>query len=513
VKVIIDRPLTDQPSMRDATQPGIRQISWRADEPATLMMVEALDGGDPRRQVAKRDRVSLLRAPFTGQAEPFVETEMRFRGIQWLTPTMALLADGSAARARGRTFVIDPSKPNGGTPRLLWDLNVEDRYKNPGTFLTEWSTTAGRTVPVTSTDGRWRYLVGDGGSPQGDRPFLDRIDLATGTTERIWQSDAPYYEVAIGVLDRDAKRLLTRRETPTEWGQYFVRDVASKKLTKLTTLPDPEPFFADVKSELVTYTRDDGVKLSATLYLPPKYDKAKDGPLPFFLWAYPREFMSADAASQVTGSPYQFRRPTRQDHLLLLASGYGVLDNPTMPIVARSGKEANDDYIPQLVASAKAAVDKIVEMGVADRERIGIGGHSYGAFMTANLLAHSDLFKAGVARSGAYNRTLTPFGFQAEPRTYWEAPEIYDQMSPFRFANRIKEPILLIHGMNDNNQGTFPIQSERMYAALKGNGGNVRYVQLPLESHGYAARESRRHVLWEMQTWLDTYVKNPKPKM
>jgi dipeptidyl aminopeptidase/acylaminoacyl peptidase len=261
---------------------------------------------------------------------------------------------------------------------------------------------------------------------------------------------------------------------------------------------------------LLRYVREDGVPLSGTLYLPPGYDRTRDGRLPFFLWAYPAEFMSADAASQVVGSPYQFRRPNRQDHLLLLAAGYGILDNPTMPIVAQNGKEPNDTYNEQLVASAKAAIDKLVDLGVGDRDKMSVGGHSYGAFMTANLLAHSNLFKAGIARSGAYNRTLTPFGFQAEPRTYWEAPEIYNRMSPFNYADRIKEPILLIHGTHDNNQGTFPMQSERMFAAIKGNGGNVRYVQLPLESHGYIARESRRHVVWEMVTWLDTHVKAAK---
>ena len=287
-------------------------------------------------------------------------------------------------------------------------------------------------------------------------------------------------------------------------------DMTTKALVRLTSLPDPEPFFSTVKGELITYKRDDGISLSGTLYLPPGYDKARDGRLPFFLWAYPAEFMSADAASQVVGSPHQFRRPSRQDHLLLLAAGYGILDNPTMPIVAQNGKEPNDTYNEQLVASAKAAIDKLADIGVGDRDKMSVGGHSYGAFMTANLLAHSDLFKAGIARSGAYNRTLTPFGFQAEPRSYWEAPEIYNRMSPFNYADKIKEPILLIHGTHDNNQGTFPVQSERMFAAIKGNGGNVRYVQLPLESHGYAAKESRRHVVWEMVNWLDTHVKKTK---
>ena len=513
VRTIYEKPLMElQPSMRDATIPGVRSISWRSDEPATLVLVQANDDGDPRKSVAKRDRVSLWRAPFTGTPQLFVETERRYGGIEWISPTLALLSDFTRAQPRIRTWAIDPSQPNGGTHRLLWDYNYEDRIQTPGDLVYTYDPRLDRNVPVASSDGRWHYLSGPGASRDstGDRPYLDRIDLRTGRTERLWQSAPPMYESFVGLLDGDARRAVIRRESPAQRPDFYAVDVRSKRLTRLTTLPDPSPFFSSVRGELVTYKRPDGVQLSATLYLPPGYDRAKDGPLPFFLWAYPQEFMSREAASQVEGSPFQFRRPMRQDHLLLLAAGYGVLDNPTMPIVGADGKEPNDQYVPQLVASAKAAIDYVVERGVADRDRVGVGGHSYGAFMTANLLAHSDLFRAGIARSGAYNRTLTPFGFQAEPRTYWQAPDIYNQMSPFQHADKIKEPILLIHGTHDNNQGTFPIQSERMFAALKGNGGNVRYVQLPLESHGYAAKESRRHVVWEMVNWLDTYVKPVK---
>ena len=290
-----------------------------------------------------------------------------------------------------------------------------------------------------------------------------------------------------------------------------MRDLAAANAAvRLTDFPDPAPQLAGVKPELVHYTRKDGIALSATLYLPPGYDKAQ-GPLPFLFWAYPQEFKSAAAASQVTGSPYTFTRPSGASHLFLLTQGYAILDDPKMPIVGEGDKEPNDTYVEQLVASAQAAVDKVVEMGLADRGRIAIGGHSYGAFMAANLLAHSDLFRAGIARSGAYNRTLTPFGFQAEERTFWKAPETYMAMSPFRWADRIKAPILLVHGMADNNTGTFPMQSERFYAALKGNGAKVRLVMLPAEAHGYRARESVGDCLAEMVTWLDTWVKKAPP--
>jgi dipeptidyl aminopeptidase/acylaminoacyl peptidase len=501
----------EAPSARDAVLPGIRLVSWRPDVPATLVMVEALDKGNPRNVVPKRDQISLLSEPFTGAAVPFVQTEYRYGGLTWVSSNTAFLVDRLSRGAKQRVWMIDPSLPNGGTPKLIWDRSSEDRYSDPGSWVLVTDTLTDRLVPLRSSDGRYLYLRGSGASPEGDRPFIDRFDLTTGKTERLWQSTAPTYEQVVQVVDRDANRIITQRESPTDPPNVFVRDLRNNSQVQITKLGDPAPYFANVKSQLITYTRADGVKLSATLYLPPGYDKSK-GRLPFFFWAYPREFQSANAASQLSGSPYQFKRPARQNYLMLLMHGYGVLDGPTMPIVGANGKEPNDTYIQQLVASAQAAVDKIVEMGIADRDRVGIGGHSYGAFMTVNLLAHSDIFRTGIAESGAYNRSLTPFGFQAEPRTYWEAPEVYNAMSPFNYANKINEPVLLIHGQRDDNSGTFPIQSERLFAAIKGNGGNVRYVQLPLEPHGYTARETQRHVLWEFINWLDKYVKNAPPR-
>src|SRR5687767_9487120 len=285
----------------------------------------------------------------------------------------------------------------------------------------------------------------------------------------------------------------------------------SGRSTALTEFKDPAPQFAGVTRELIKYKRADGVDLSATLYLPAGYDRSR-GPLPFLFWAYPQEFKTAAAAAQVRGSPHRFVRPQGASHLFLLTQGYGVLDDPAMPIVGEGTAEPNDTYIEQLVAGAKAAVDEVVRRGVADRERIAIGGHSYGAFMTANLLAHTDLFRTGIARSGAYNRTLTPFGFQAEERTYWEATDIYTKMSPFTYATRINEPILLIHGGADDNSGTFPVQTERFFAALKGAGATARYVVLPNEAHSYRARESTLHTLWEMSDWMDRYVKKAGPR-
>jgi dipeptidyl aminopeptidase/acylaminoacyl peptidase len=508
VRRVTDRALIEEMSIaRDATVPGPREATWRQDAPATLVWTEALDDGDPARPVERRDRLVTLEAPFAGEPRRLLDAGYRINDVVWANDGLALVFEGWWKSRRARAWAIAPATA-ATKPRLVFDLSSEDRYTDPGRFVTVPGP-LGTPVLLTTRDGKFAYLAGDGASPEGDRPFLDRIELATGKTTRLWRSQAPHYEYVVTVLDPDARRVITRRESVTEAPNYFLRDVRAGRSTALTEFKDPAPQFAGVARELIKYKRADGVELSATLYLPAGYDRTR-GRLPFLFWAYPQEFKSAAAAAQVRGSPYRFVRPQGASHLFLLTQGYGVLDDPAMPIVGEGAAEPNDSYIEQLVAGAQAAVDEVVRRGVADRERIAIGGHSYGAFMTANLLAHSDLFRTGIARSGAYNRTLTPFGFQAEERDFWKAQDTYMKMSPFTFAHRINEPVLMIHGEADNNSGTFPVQSDRMFAAIKGNGGVVRYVLLPSESHGYRARESVGHVLWEMVEWLDRYVKEGK---
>jgi dipeptidyl aminopeptidase/acylaminoacyl peptidase len=508
VKVVSDRVLQENiPRSADAVPAGPRAITWRTDMPATLVWAEAQDGGNPAFPVKTRDRLFLLDAPFAGKPVTLTDLEFRTRGVVWGRADLAVVTEGWSRTRRTRSWIVNPSRP-GAAGRLLFDRSSEDRYSDPGRFVTRPGL-GNAPVMLTSKDGKFAFLTGDGASDQGDQPFVDRIELATGKTLRLMHSEAPYYEQAVAILDPDLGRFITRRESASEPPNYFIRDLkkrGSQQLSQITRFQDPAPEFAGVTKQRITYSRPDGVQLSATLYLPAGYDKSK-GPLPFFFWAYPQEFRSAKAASQIVGSPYQFSRPSGASHLFLLLEGYGVLDGPTMPIVGEGDKEPNDTYVEQLVASAQAAVDKVVSMGVADPKRIGVGGHSYGAFMTANLLAHSHIFRAGIARSGAYNRSLTPFGFQNEDRSYWEAQDVYNRMAPFNYADKIKEPLLMIHGMADDNTGTFPIQSERMYAALKGLGTKVRLVLLPAEAHGYRARESIGHTLFEMTSWLDRYVK------
>jgi dipeptidyl aminopeptidase/acylaminoacyl peptidase len=507
IRRVADLPLADNvPITFDAVPTGPRRFGWRADAPAILTWVEALDGGDPRREAQHRDRMFVLDAPFAGEPRALITLEHRYAGTQWGRDDVTLVYSRWWNTRNERRYVVDPSQP-GAEPRLLLDRSYEDRYNDPGMPLTTTNPN-GRPLLLFSTDGESLFLAGEGASPRGSYPFLDRLHLGTGETTRLWQAQDPFYETVVTVLDRTGPTILTRRESATEPPNFFVRDLAAGTTTALTDFPDPAPQLAGVQRQLITYARPDGVALSATLFTPPGYDTTRDGPLPMLMWAYPREFRDADVAGQIDDSPNRFSRPGGTSHLFLLTQGYAILDGPTMPIVGEDDEEPNDTYVEQLVASAAAAVDKMVEMGVADRSRIGIGGHSYGAFMAANLLAHTDLFRAGIARSGAYNRTLTPFGFQAEQRSYWEAGDTYTRMSPFTYADRIKQPILLIHGEADNNSGTFPVQSERFYSALKGHGATARYVVLPHESHGYRARESVMHTLAEMVEWMDRYVKN-----
>jgi dipeptidyl aminopeptidase/acylaminoacyl peptidase len=499
VRTIADVPMGDIVPI-NGVMTGPRSYQWHPIEPATLVWVEALDKGDIKNKVPHRDRVMTLAAPFSGDPAEVAKTEYRYAGASWTDSGTIILSEADRATRTTRTWLLTS---NWAEPRKLWDRKQQDAYGNPGVPVRR----PGKGTVLQSGD--HIYLIGQGASPEGDRPFLDKLNLRTLATERLFRSDATTLESVVGLLDDGAAKVLTRAETRTVPPNYFVRDLAASTKQAVTNFPDPHPQITAAERTLVTYKRKDGVLLNGTIYLPPGYKKGER--LPMFMWAYPREFVDADAASQVTGSPNRYTSIGGASHLLLLTQGYAIFDGPTMPIIG-PGETANDTYVDQLVASAEAAVDKAVEMGIADRHRIGIGGHSYGAFMTANLLAHSDLFAAGVARSGAYNRTLTPFGFQAETRTFWEVPEIYARMSPFFNAHKINEPILLIHGEADDNSGTFPIQSERLYMALKGHGATVRYVTLPSEAHGYAARESVFHTVAETLNWLDKYVKNAKPK-
>jgi len=507
VKVLLEKPLIENsPRDYDAVLPGPRSFNWRADKPATIYWVEALDGGDFKNEMQYHDQVYMLQAPFTENPVKFIATEKRFAGIIWGKDDFALISEGSAKTKIRITSSFDPNDTQ-KAKRKIQESNSDDRYGNPGRFVMEQNI-YGKSVLMFADKGKSMFLSGDGASAEGDRPFIDKYDIKTRQTTRLWRSEAPYFETITSVLDIAKGLLLTNRQSVTEVPNFFIRNLKNGKLTQVTKFENPYPQLAGVTKELVKYKRKDGIDLSFTLYLPAGYNKMKDGPLPTLLWAYPREFNDATAAGQVSGSPFTFTRVNPASALVYVTQGYAVLMDAAFPIVGVAGSEPNDTYIEQLIADAEAAVNKAVEMGVTDPKRVAVSGHSYGAFMTANLLANTRLFAAGIAESGAYNRTLTPFGFQSERRSYWDAPDIYNGMSPFMKADKVKDPIMLIHGIADNNTGTFPVQSERFYAALKGFGATVRLVLLPAEAHSYAARETILHKHWEVLNWMNKYVKN-----
>lgn len=496
------QPVADNlPIAFDAVVTGRRNINWRPDQPATLYWAEALDQGNPATAAMVRDQLVQLPAPFTAAPDILMPLSFRFN-------TLLAAADGSLMiwerwwqDRNEKVWYLTTDR----APQLMWERSSEDRYNDPGMPLL---TTAANGQRLLRVEDGAIYLTAVGASPEGNRPFIDKRQLATGETRRLWRSEAPFYEFPFTLLP--SGKLLTQREAPDLPPDFYLRHLNSGELTALTQTPHPMPHTQGISRELINYQRADGIPMSATLFLPAGYQAERDGPLPTIIWAYPREFRSADAAGQVSDSPYRFNRISFWTPQFLAMQGYAVLDNATMPIVGEGDKEPNDTFIEQLILNAKAAIAAGVDRGVTDPSRVAIGGHSYGAFMTANLLAHSDLFKAGIARSGAYNRSLTPFGFQREQRTLWDDPELYIRMSPFFHAEKINTPMLLIHGSEDNNSGTFPMQSERLYQAIKGNGGTTRLVMLPLESHGYRARESVLHMLWETTAWLDEFVKNAK---
>lgn len=515
VHTMASLPLADRVPI-NGVPTGPRAFSWRATEPATLVWAEALDGGDWNVSVPFRDKIMLSKAPFKSPAVEVTRTQQRYIGFVWgEQPSVALMTEYDRNRHWTRSFIINVDDPQ-QKPRLLWDLSTDERYKNPG-FPVRRQLANGH--PVIRQDGDSIYLQGTGASPDGDRPFLDRLNLTTLKSERMFRSEKTCFERFLAFTGQDSNNFLTWHQSAADPPNAMLRTIGTaidppegeavfaSTSVAITHFPDPAPAVRAIKKRLVKYKRPDGLDLSFTLYTPPGY---KEGTrVPTILYAYPLDYADASAAGQVTGSEQTFTQ-LRQYRLLLLA-GYAIVDNAAFPIVG-DPKKAYDTYLEQLVADAKAAVDEAVRLGVADPDRIGVTGHSHGALMTANLVAHSDLFRAGVATSGAYNKSLTPFGFQNERRSVWEAPDVYMKVSPFFSADKIKTPLLLIHGMEDANPGTVPIQSSKLYEAIRGNGGTTRLVLLPHEPHWYTALESNEQLVYEMLSWFDKYVKNAPPR-
>ena len=506
IKTIADLPSSETtPSGYDNVQNVARAFDWKDDEPATITYAMPLDSGMMKKNIPSHDVVMALAAPFTGSPKELFKTSTRYIRTTWGDEHIALVTEMLRSKQQYKVSRYDASNNSLTT---LYQGNMTDAYTNPGSPVTT-KNKFNREVIATINKGQAILMNNTtGASPKGDLPYIASFDLNTKTNNIIWRSAEDNFEMVMEVIDFNNLKVITRRETEKEVPNYYIRSIKENNKIQITNFKNPYQSMEGVTKEKIKYKRKDGVDLTGDLYLPKGYDKTKDGPLPTLLWAYPREFTNAADASQIRGNQHKFTMLNWGSPIFYVTQGYAILDNAEMPIVATSAdKKPNDDFVNQLILNATAAIDKLVELGISDRNKIAVGGHSYGAFMTVNLLAHSNLFKAGIARSGAYNRTLTPFGFQNEERTFWQAKDLYLEMSPFAFADKIKTPLLMTHGEMDDNTGTFPINSERLYAAIKGHGGTVRFVYLPYEAHGYKGKENVLHLLWEQGRWLDKYLK------
>lgn len=505
-QVFYSKPLIEEiPKGFMACETGKRSIRWRADAGATLFWAEAQDGGDPDKEVEYRDHIYQLKAPFTADPVLLTQTTQRFSSISWATSEIAFAHDYWWNTRNTKTYLFNPSVP-AQAAKIIEDRNYQDRYSDPGRMVNKKNEFGRYIVDVNKNK---ISRIGEGFTKDGQFPFIDELDVYTQKKTRKYTSTyTDKLERIVQEFDAKKGEYLVRIESQTTYPNYYIRTLGKKdNLKQITFFENPFQSISSVHKEIIKYQREDGIELSGTLYLPVGYDKQKKEKMPMILWAYPAEFKDKSSAGQVTSNPNEFTYPFYGSMIYWVTRGYVVLDDASFPIVGEGTTEPNDNFIDQLVGNAKAAIDAVDQMGYIDRSRVAVGGHSYGAFMTANLLTHSDLFAAGIARSGAYNRTLTPFGFQSEERTYWDAPDVYNTMSPFMNADKMKHPLLLIHGEADNNSGTYPMQSERYFNALKGLGGISRLVILPKESHGYVAKESILHMLWEQDQWLEKYLK------
>lgn len=504
IEIVLKVPLIENlPKGFMAVRKGKRKFNWRNDKPSSLVFVRALDQGDPKNNVLYRDELLQLDSPFSGEGKLLIKTVNRFSSAIWGNDSIAIINDYWWNTRNTKTYLFNPSDTNSSV-EILFDRNYQNKYNDPGTFITKRNKMGNYILVLDKGNA---FLKGAGYSKKGQFPFVDQINLFSNKKNRLYESYYTNKLENINTYDAEKNQLYVRIESSGEYPNYFIRDLNNNTLTQLTGFSNPFKSIQGIYKEVIEYKREDGLKLSGILYLPVGYDLKKKEKMPMILWAYPKEFKDQASAGQKTSNPNKFTFPYYGSPVYWVTKGYVVLDKAAFPIVGEGDEEPNDSFRKQLISNAKAAIDAVDKLGYIDRNRIAVGGHSYGAFMVANLLSHSDLFAAGIARSGAYNRTLTPFGFQSEQRNYWESPDVYYNMSPFMHADKMKTPLLIIHGEADNNSGTYPMQSTRYFNALKGLGAQVRLVILPNESHGYRAKESILHLLWEQDQWLQKYVK------
>ena len=504
VKTVNEVPLNEiMPKGFSSVRTGKRSMTWRDDQPATLVYAEALDGGDQSKSADYRDEIFTWEAPFNNAPKTFFKTKQRYGGVTWSNNDYAVVSENWYDTRNQKSYLIDLKN---NSSKVIEDRNYQDVYSDPGHFNLTRNQYGKNVIDVENGKA---YLVGDGFTKDGQKPFIDELDLKTQQKKRLYTSNLKNSKEDLSdIIDIKKGDVLVVQQSSNQYPNYFVRNIKSGKASPVTAFANPFESIKDVYKEVIKYKRNDGVELTGTLYLPANYDrKNPKEKLPLLIWAYPTEYKDKNTAGQNTQNPNDFTFPSYGSFIYWVTKGYAVLDDAAFPIIGEGKTEPNDTFITQLVANGKAAIDAVDKLGYIDRNKVAVGGHSYGAFMTANLLTHSKDYACGIARSGAYNRTLTPFGFQSEQRNYWDVPEIYNTMSPFMNADKMKTPLLLIHGDADNNPGTFTLQTERYFQALKNLGAPVRMVLLPKESHGYAAKENILHVLWEEDQFLEKCLK------
>jgi dipeptidyl aminopeptidase/acylaminoacyl peptidase len=501
VKHIMDRPLQDEIPI-GGTYAGQRYHHWLPIAEQTLVWYQAQDEGDPNQQVEYRDIIYKSDYPFK-TSEVFFKTQHRASGYQCLSDKENIIyGDYDRDRLWSRQWLLNLAD---NSSKLITDQSVNDKYGDRGSLFTVWNKNKERLV---QRNGDLIYYINNqGASPEGNRPFLASFNIKTLEFTKLFEADLDKYEQISSFADSNYESIIIGSQNIEQPRNYQLVNLLTGQRRSLTNNQNPYPDYANLKKELVNYKRSDGIDLSGILYLPHDYDGKEK--LPLIIHAYPREYASAETAGQVSGSDKTFTWYYGDDIRYLAMNGYAVLYNASIPIVG-DPQVVNDTFLEQLLAGVSSAIDYLDEREIINPEKVGIIGHSYGAFMVANVLANSDLCQVGVAKSGAYNRTLTPFGFQKERRTFWQAKDFYLQVSPFARADQINEPLLLIHGDKDPNSGTYPMQTKRLYQAIKGNGGTARMVILPFEEHSYRAKESELHVLSEINEWFDKYLRNER---
>jgi dipeptidyl aminopeptidase/acylaminoacyl peptidase len=494
-----------------------RSVTWRPDgrglgflqmEPRQRQQQDDA-AGDRTPEPGRKDRVLQWLPPFdAGSLKVVFESETRIGNLLYSEDGETLFVS-ETKDGEEHLFAVRASDPK--TRHTIYKHKTVDSATDPGTLMTRRSSHRG-TVVRLAPDQQSVFLSGTRYSKnpaaQSPRPFVARVNFVTGERKDIFQSEENAFESVHGAGDDDIRVLFTTRETAATIPDSYARDLTTGELRKLTSNVDYSPEVTHAVRKRFQVERVDGIKFWVEVTLPQDY--APGTRLPAMFWFYPREYTDQKAYDQ-SAARYNrnaFPRVGTRSMSILTRRGYAVVE-PDCPIIGPQG-QMNNNYVPDLRNNLWAVIDALDKMGIIDRDRLGIGGHSYGAFSTANAMIHTPFFKAGIAGDGNYNRTLTPITFQSERRLLWEARETYLEMSPLLYANQMNGALLMYHGQDDSNNGTDPINSDRLFHALNALGKTAALYSYPYEDHGPAMKETLLDLWARWDSWLERYVKNPQ---